>query len=63
MEFIVRKAESNGPQQHWIDAALMKNDKAIADYFRLYWSALHQCRVEGCEWALVTDGGLKPHRY
>ena len=57
-----KKLRSKEPNQHWVDEAILRSHKSLRDFFRIYWSAKHRCEVEGCEWSLVTDGGLKPHR-
>ena len=62
-EFLLVKAREDLSSQHWIDEAILKSHKSMRDFFRLYWSSKHLCEVEGCRWSLVTDGGLKPHRY
>ena len=62
-EFLSPKLRTGEAKQHWVDAAILRSHKSLRDYFRIYWSAMHLCSVEGCQWSLVTDGGLKPHRF
>ena len=62
-EFLSAKLRTGEAKQHWLDAAILVCHKSLRDFFRIYWSAKHKCDIEGCEWSLVTDGGLKPHRF
>ena len=54
--------EEGGDQMKWIDRAIETYHFRLRDFFRIYWTSLHKCEVEGCMWAFVSDGGMKIHR-
>ena len=45
----------------WIDQTIETYLPYLKDFFSLKWSQ-HFCDKEGCGWAFISDGGMKPHR-
>ena len=44
-----------------IDKTISENFQLLRRGFRINWSG-HHCDVIGCGTAIISDGGMKPHR-
>ena len=44
-----------------IDRTISENFQQLRKRFRIKWSD-HKCEVVGCGTAIISDGGMKPHR-